>query len=368
VSLGRRLLERALAATVFVAAGVSCDRGAVETRGEAPAHTLAGDGRGITTSDVEARGVEEDAGRDEAPRTAAQPAARPARFVALGVEDDAWIARARRAESVRFKPVGTSSVVFKTTFVGGLEAAFRPRTRAQARGWTNELAAYRIARALGMDQVPPVVARSFARAELQERLDPEFVDDWISLNDKMTGRGDVVWGSLVYWVPGLRDVDLDTPRGMVSWSGWLAHDGGLLSADETSLAADVGTMVYFDYLIANVDRWSGGNVSADATGRRVIIRDHNLAFLSPLPRAQHERVLAHVRRVERFSRRFVGALRALDEARLRAALAEDTGLPEGTVLLDDAQVRELLDRRQTLLSRVAALLDAYGEDEVLALP
>ena len=27
-------------------------------------------------------------------------------------------------------------------------------------------------------------------------------------------RGDVVWGALVAWVPGLRDLELDTPRGI----------------------------------------------------------------------------------------------------------------------------------------------------------
>lgn len=296
------------------------------------------------------------------------PSTSTARFVSLDLDDDERLARARRAQPARFKPVGTSSVVFKVTLANGLEAAFRPRTRTQPRGWTNDLAAYRIARALEMDQVPPVTARAFLRFDLEARLHPDFIDDWPALDDKMIGRGDVVWGAVVFWVPGLRDLELDTPRGMVEWSRWLAHDAGVLSVDEASLAGDLATMLCFDYLIANVDRWSGGNVRADRTGQRVIIRDHNLAFVSPLPRAQHERMLGQVRRVERFSRSFVDGLRALDEHRLREVLAVDPTMPEGTQLLDAAQVRGVLDRRATLLSRVAALLDAYGEVEVLAFP
>lgn len=370
MSTTRRLVARALAVTSFVAACGACDQSASESRDRTHRGALAGEGRAVTNPALVAPRTPPAADAVAPAPDAASPIAAASRFVSLGaeVDDDAWSARARRAQPTRVKPVGTSSVVLKTTFVGGLEAAFRPRTHTQPRGWTNELAAYRIARALSMDQVPPVLARAFSRTELQAHLHPDFVGDWPALNDKMAGRADVVWGSLVYWVPGLRDLDLDTPRGMVSWAGWLAHDGGPLSSDETSLAADVGTMLCFDYLVANVDRWSGGNVRADASGRRVIIRDHNLAFVSPLPLAQHERVLGHMRRVERFSRRFIIALHALDEARLRAALTGAPDLPEDTPLLNEAQLRGVLDRREALLSRVAQLIDVYGDAAALAFP
>ena len=364
MSPGRRFIAGALAVTTFVAALAACDRGAVSAP-RAPTPAPPASTPRATEAPTRPPGLRAQTSGAVNPNA---PVPRAGHFVSLGVDDDAWLQRVGIAVPLRFKPVGTSSVVFKTTFVGGLEASFRPRTSTQANGWTNEVAAYRLARALHLDQVPPAVARAFSRAELHARLHPDYAADWPALDEKMLGHGDVVWGALVYWVPGLRDLELDAPRGMARWGQWLSRGAGTLSPDEASLAADVGTMLCFDYLIANVDRWSGGNVRADASGRRVVIRDHNLAFLAPLPRAQHERVLGPMRRVERFSRRFVVALHALDEPRLRAALAPDASLPEGSVLLDEAQLRGVLDRRAALLSRVAALLEAYGDSAVLAFP
>jgi len=386
VTSRRRIVGAALVVGSVLSGFVACDPGArtpdaterhaasdvnTEPRTTSPPPTAPErtppdeDDASVGAEDVDADARED--GSADAPATSPLSAA-PARFISLDVDDDAWIARMRTAQSTRFKPVGTSSLVFKATFTGGVDAAFRPRTRAHSRGWTSEVAAYRIARALDMDQVPPAVSRAFSRPELESHLHADFSEDWPALDAQMMGRGEIVWGALVYWVPGLRDLELDTPRGMATWSRWLAHDAGVVSADEASLAGDLATMLCFDYLIANVDRWSGGNVRADRSGRRVVIRDHNLAFLSPLPRAQHERVLGHVRRVERFSRSFVFALRALDESRLRASLAADPAVAAGTTLLDDAQIRALFDRREALLSRVAAHLDAYGEVAVLAFP
>jgi hypothetical protein len=98
------------------------------------------------------------------------------------------------------------------------------------------------------------------------------------------------------------------------------------------------------------------------------VRDHNLALLAPLPDAQHERLLGPLRRVERFSRRFTGALRALDEARVRASLAADPAFAEGVVDVDAGQIAGILERREALLSRVGALVDVYGDEAVLAFP
>ncbi len=297
----------------------------------------------------------------------AQPAA-PRDFFGLAGGDADWIARVGRAQPARFRPIGTSSLVFKVYFSGGLEAAYRPRVRGQGRGWMNEVVAYRLARVLGLDQVPPAVSRSLARREVMLHLDADYGGDRSALESDLAVRGDVVWGALVAWVPGLRDLELDTPRGIARSRPWLAQSGALPVGDEATLAADLSTMIAFDYLLANVDRWSGANVRADATGRRLVVRDHNLALVAPLPDAQHVRLLEPLRRVERFSRRFVNALRALDEARLRESLAEDPASAAGVTLLEDAQRAGVFERRAALLSRVGALVELHGEEAVLAFP
>lgn len=289
-------------------------------------------------------------------------------FFGLEGGDAEWMTRVGRAQPARFRPVGTSSLVFKVYFVGGIEAAFRPRVRGQGRGWLNEVAAYRLARVLGMDQVPPAVSRSLARREVMAHLDADYGGDRAALEADLAARGDVVWGSLVAWVPVLRDLALDTPRGASRSRPWLLQSGALPAGDDATLAADLSTMIAFDYLLANADRWSGANVRGDASGRRLVVRDHNLALGAPLPAAQHERLLVPLRRVERFSRGFVSALRALDEARLRASLSADPASAAGITLVEDAQLRDIFDRREALLSRIGALVEVHGEEAVLAFP
>jgi hypothetical protein len=149
---------------------------------------------------------------------------------------------------------------------------------------------------------------------------------------------------------------------------WLAQDGDPPSRDKSkSVAQDVSSMLAFDYLIGNWDRMSGGNIQSDHDGKRVFVRDHNLAFYEPLPRPQHERVLGHLRKVERFSKSFVLALKALDKPALMRALTEPDD-PPGFQALSQRQVTAVLDRRLALLSYIAAMLDRYGERAVLSFP
>jgi hypothetical protein len=359
-------LRASLVLIVSFALLCACDRRPAAPV-SSPAASPASPAPSASTSPAATLPGDADAGASPASLLAAQPAA-PRDFFGLEGGDADWIARAGRAQPARFRPIGTSSLVFKVYFSGGLEAAFRPRVRAQGRGWIHEVVAYRLARVLGMDQVPPVVSRGVARREVMAHLDADYGGDRGALEADLAARGDVVWGALVAWVPGLRDLALDTSRGIARSRPWLAQSGALPAGDEATLAADLSTMIAFDYLIANVDRWSGANVRADASGRRLVVRDHNLALLAPLPDAQHERLLGPLRRVERFSRRFTGALRALDEARVRASLAADPAFAEGVVDVDAGQIAGILERREALLSRVGALVDVYGDEAVLAFP
>ena len=51
--------------------------------------------------------------------------------------------------------------------------------------------------------------------------------------------------------------------------------------------------------------------------------------------------------------------------RLFLALCPDETARAGQPLLSDAQIRELLDRREALISYFASLADAYGRDRVI---
>lgn len=262
------------------------------------------------------------------------------------------------------KPVGNTSVVLKVRLDGDLAAAWKPRTTTHPQGWRAEIAAYRIARLLGFDNVAPVVSRRFRADQIVALLEGDPAR-WQERAAAVRWDADgSVPGAAIYWIPRMEDLGLESPSAMARWAPWL-RQGSPLPAERAGLARDLSNVVVFDYLIANWDRWSGENLQALPGGSRLFVRDHNAAFLEPLPAHLRARLAADLERVERFSRGVVEALRTLDEASLREELAQD---PENarTPLLDDARIAALLARRAEILRHVDALVAAHGPGKVLA--
>jgi hypothetical protein len=250
---------------------------------------------------------------------------------------------------------------------GPIDAAFKPRSLAHPRGHLAEIAAYRVARCLKLDNVPPAVTRRISKARLFERLHPDFSDAWSEI-DAWTGWNEdgTVDGAAIYWIPQMRDMGLDRTRSMVRWSWRLSQQAELRERD-VPLHRDLSNMVAFDYLIGNWDRFSGGNLTGLPEERRLFIRDHNVAFASRLSTDLNERILGHLKRTEKFSKQFVRNLMALTESRLRAELRRDPGAVRDLALTDE-QISAVMNRRQTLISYIASLAEMYGDGQVLALP
>ena len=270
------------------------------------------------------------------------------------------------AHEDNFRPIGTTSISFQLQLEGPIDAAFRPESRVQPRGWLYEIAAYNVSQLLDLDNVPPAVATIVDRSRLRRRVDPAWEGNPDDLLAELVWTSNGVRGAATYWVPNLqRTTDLDSPAGILRWSAWL-EPGAEIPEESLELARDLSNMALFDFLIANVDRMSGGNLRTvtNAGVRRVIIRDHNLAFVSRPSDAQIDRLLAELRRVQCFSRLTYARLLGLNEVAIRAALVDEIA---GT-LLDDAQIGAMLDRREALLSYIAALVEAHGERAVLSFP
>lgn len=283
-----------------------------------------------------------------------------------GVSDDVEIARIRAEGPQRFTPVGTTSVVFKVVLADGSLASFRPRTRTHPRGWLAELAAYRIARALELDQVPVATTRTIRRRDLDARFDPEKRDRYVEIDRNIVWNdNDEAIGATVPWVPHLRDLGFESADGVRTWAPWLALGTPVPTSPQRNLARDLSCMLAFDYLIANFDRMSGGNLKSNEEGTRVVIRDHNLAFTSPFPEIQRGATEHRFMRVERFSRSFVMSLRDFDRAALdRAFVTADQEAREP--VLTEAQRDDVMTRRDTILARVAELISSHDESSVLA--
>jgi hypothetical protein len=300
-----------------------------------------------------------------APPAASQsPVSPPAvpRFAGTGLEQDLILRQLAVGQPLSFKPVGSTSTVFRMRMAGPVDAAFKSVTIDRPLGPLAEVAAYRLGRCLKLDNVPPVVSRSLPIQVIRDGLEASERGAWAAIEPLLNvGPDGLVHGAAIYWVPDLSNVGLEERGDDRMALGWLRHRGVVPDA-RRALAGSVSTMLAFDYLVGNFDRWSGGNVRGDARGERVYIRDHDLAFPARMREQLHRRLWQTVIQVERFSRTFYAHLRALDRACFERELAADLGATEH---LSERQILGVLDRRHALLSHIEALITVRGRERVL---
>ncbi len=172
--------------------------------------------------------------------------------------------------------------------------------------YRNQVAAYRLARHLGLDLVPPAVVREV--------------------------RGQK--GSVALWIENARnererlEESLDPP-------------------DPLRWRRVFTDMRVFDNLIYNIDR-NQGNILVDSTWRLWLV-DHTRSFgeITDLPFPEH---------LGQCSRTLWSALRELDRPSLDELLGD---------LLAGREIAALLGRRDRLVERFSALIDSGGERRVL---
>lgn len=296
------------------------------------------------------------------PAVSAEPGPLPP-FIGTEVEQDEILEVISTAQSRSFKPVGHTSVVLRMRTVERVTAALKVRSHQLRRGYQYEIAAYRIGRLLGLDNVPPAIFRRATWGEIRRRFHRDALDRRDAVRRAVLWDDDgSVPAAAIYWIKGLRYMG---PENQAAWRSWLR--GGEIPPSKTALARDLSTMVVFDFLIGNWDRFSGGNLSIDASGRRAYLRDHDRSFSSPLPERQYRKLLERLNRTERFSETLVRRLSTLDEATIGAELARDPS-HEAAPLLSDEQIADILDRRATILSYIAALIEERGAEHVLVFP
>ncbi len=269
-----------------------------------------------------------------------------------GVSEDRILDAIRNRRILSRRNVGSTSVNLHLHLAGEIDAAWKPCTTSHCESYRAEIAAYRLNRLLGLNRVPPAISRTVARPVL--RL-PE--DTTVQFDRFGNARG-----AAIYWVPVLRDSMIDREHDMERWGRWL-RQGHDIPADQSVRAEEIATLLTFDFLTGNWDRWSGSNVPMDATGH-LIYRDNNGGFEEPFVQGLMQRSTALLRRTQKFSRAVIDRARAMTEASVRAEMALDGDRAHPP--LTDSQIRSLLRRRDALIEYVDGLIARHGAARVYA--
>ena len=180
----------------------------------------------------------------------------------------------------------------------------------------------------------------------------------------MVERDGSIRGAAIFWCPVLRESRIDQERERTRWTNWLRQRGTLANADR-GRAEEISTLIAFDFLTGNWDRWSGANVPMDVSGHLVYL-DNNGAFSEPFGDRMLAGVMRHLRLVQRFSRSFVDHVRAMTDVSVRAemALDGDTAHPP----LNPTQLTSLLRRKDALVAYVDELVRRHSAENVLLFP
>ena len=266
---------------------------------------------------------------------------------------------------------GGTSLSLRVDFASGARAAFKPQQIHLQSDPRKEIAAYRIDRLLGIGHVPPARAVALPVDALVAATDPDARDYTAGrIASEAIARGGVVRGELSWWIPEIRDariggVRIDDKQGMDLWQSYL-QAGVHIPPELEPLLAQISACVLFDVLIDNADRWTGNNTKGSPDGKTLYFMDNTLAFSQFT--LGHETNLKPLYAIQVFPRRLVERLRALTYEQLAAALDvgdDPTGLGP---LLEPAEIRAILARRDHLVRYLDALVADLGENAVLALP
>ncbi len=269
-----------------------------------------------------------------------------------GRTEDEWIDAMANRPVVRVisRHVSTA-IVYRVELEGGVEIGFKPERPGQEQWWRSEIASYRLARLLGIEnRVPPVVGRRIALSQFGR---------FAARSNLISGRDGMVNGSASVWMPDLHGEDLHRNPAHHEWVGWINPENTIPEANRER-ARQITELLVFDFLMGNYDRWNCCNIPIDEQGQ-LVFRDNDAGW--------QPRILLNVggpsaiRRLPRSL--YEGVQRATAEA-LRAEIERDPRASDR--LLPNDTYPAYTHRRQVLLDHLQRVIRRYGEERVFAWP
>jgi hypothetical protein len=199
---------------------------------------------------------------------------------------------------------------------------------------------------------------------------PRLRREIVTHTDEAAPTTEMVNGVVSWWIPVIDNaridgIGIDDLDGIVQWRRQLKA-GAAFPAGNRDMLRQISNVLLFDFLIDNVDRWSGNNVRCDPSGRALFFMDNTMSFSRD--RRGHRKGQKYLQRTQTFSRRIVERLRAVTEDEIRVALEPGADGGPFPVLLSPAEIRAVLGRREFALAYIDGLIARHGEAKVLAFP
>src|SRR5262249_17861947 len=160
------------------------------------------------------------------------------------------------------------------------------------------------------------------------------------------------------WIPEIKSTGFEQKDEIEQWTQWLAVEGPQAPANRRELVEHLSSLIVFDLLTNNSDRFSGGNLVASPDMHFLYFLDNTMGFQAD--HQGHGKCVKALHRVERFSRRFPRALRALSEEKIREELAREPDPPYE--ILSAEEIQAVVDRRDIAVNYIDQLIQQYGED------
>ena len=278
----------------------------------------------------------------------------PTRGIEVSQQDvQQWKVRLTHARFRQIKPVSSRSKSLRLMFAGGDSAIFKPLLKGDSSGRL-EVAFFRLASLLGVHNVPVSVMRPIYPDRFERVLEAKGPETFSKFMDTVArdkkGR---VWGAMIQWLKNLAPIGAEDGKGRL--------DVKQLFADESyrPLWKNLSDVIILDYLLANWDRFSGGNLFRFSDSNELALIDHNEAFYR-LNRRQKEMLTESLHAVPCVSSELVEKLRGLDEKLINSAIEETNWHGE---LLRAGEIRNILIRKDTLLAFIDdRITDAKGTD------
>jgi hypothetical protein len=306
----------------------------------------------------------------ELPVPPAPPPPKPFTATVFGAPDDELLAPVAETPLAKVKlNHGGTSLSLRLEFASGARAAFKPQQTHPQSDPRREIAAYRLDRLLQIGHVPPAKSGGFKVADLVAAVEPSYRAYTAKrIEDEGIARKGMLYGELSWWIPEIKLVKIgshgiDEPEGVLEWSGYL-QAGAKRPAELDPMLAQIATVIVFDVVTDNADRWSGNNTQGSTDNRTLYFMDNTLAF--SIFSLGHATNLTKLYRIQVFPKQLIARLRAIKTADIVTALGGDD--PNLGPLLTRAEIRAIMQRRDHLLEYVDRLIAQFGEDAVLALP